>query len=147
MTQRCQSTLQRRELRGERERERERERCVCGGLENILTLHGFSQALSRLPAMFLKQPMSDVILEERTEERKTKNIPKIREAFSRCDRYNTKVKTEKKRKTQISQNVLSAQPPPLSSFTSPTACNVSDFQHTGVVSGRELEEVWASPLQ
>lgn len=58
---------------GERERER--------GDECLLTLHGFAQSLSQLPAMFLKQPVPNVILADRTEEKKTKNIPIIRNAF------------------------------------------------------------------
>ncbi len=48
-------------LGGNQERERvgetEFERDCC-----LLTLHGFAQALTQLPAMFLKQPMSNVIL-------------------------------------------------------------------------------------
>lgn len=53
------------------EREREREK----GRECLLTLHGFAQSLPQLPAMFLKQPVPNVILADRTEEKKTKNIP------------------------------------------------------------------------
>lgn len=52
-------------------------------LESVLTLHGFAKALSQLPAMFLKQPVSDVVLAEKREEKKTKNIPIIRRAFPR----------------------------------------------------------------
>lgn len=37
-----------------------------------LTLHGFSKALPRLPAMFLKQPVPDVILTERRGEKNQK---------------------------------------------------------------------------
>lgn len=51
--------------------------------ECVLTLHGFAKALPQLPAMFLKQPVPDVILAERREEKKTKNIPIIRGAFPR----------------------------------------------------------------
>ena len=56
---------------------------ACGLWRRVefLTLHGFAQALPQLPAMFLKQPVPDVILADRTEERKTKNIPIIRGAF------------------------------------------------------------------
>lgn len=35
--------------------ELDRERC-------LLTLHGFAQALTQLPAMFLKEPVPNVIL-------------------------------------------------------------------------------------
>lgn len=38
--------------------------------EGVLTLHGFAKALAQLPAMFLKQPVPDVILAERAEEKK-----------------------------------------------------------------------------
>lgn len=64
--------------------------------EWVLTLHGFAEALSQLPAMFLKQPVPDVILAERTEEKKTKNIPIIRGAFPRRPSQNThkKIKTK-----------------------------------------------------
>lgn len=51
--------------------------------EWVLTLHSFAKALPQLPAMFLEQPVPDVILAERREEKKTKNIPIIREAFPR----------------------------------------------------------------
>lgn len=49
--------------------------------EFVLTLHAFAKTLPRLPAMFLKQPVPNVILAERTEEKKTKDIPIIRRAF------------------------------------------------------------------
>lgn len=56
--------------------------CKCTE-ECVLTLHGFAKPLPQLPAMFLKQPVPNVILAERTEEKKTKNIPIIRGAFPR----------------------------------------------------------------
>lgn len=40
--------------------------------EWALTLHGFSKALPQLPAMFLKQPVPDVILVERRGEKNQK---------------------------------------------------------------------------
>lgn len=68
--------------------------------ESVLTLHGSAKALSQLPAMFLKQPVSNVVLVDRTEEKKTKNIPIIRGAFPRghCPQ-NNKIKTKTEKQT------------------------------------------------
>lgn len=44
---------------------------LCSG-EHALTLHGFAKALPQLPAMFLKQPVSDVILAKGIEEKNQK---------------------------------------------------------------------------
>lgn len=65
--------------------------------ECALTLHGFAKALAQLPAMFLKQPVPDVILAEREEKKKTKNIPIIRGALP-VARVKNKIKTKLKLK-------------------------------------------------
>lgn len=74
--------------------------------ESVLTLHGFAKALSQLPAMFLKQPVSNVVLVDRTEEKKTKNIPIIRGAFPRGHGPQNKQTNKKKTKTNT-QTTLS----------------------------------------
>lgn len=85
--------------------------------EWLLTLHGFAKALPQLPAMFLKQPVSDVVLTERAEGKETRNIPIIRKAFPPWTRVTKQTKT----KHTCTLSSAAQQPPSsLSSSTSPT---------------------------